>query len=69
MDAKDRYSKEVLLKLRELGNCDQTASCNCGIHQMLLRILNGFDEERAKEARIEAERQEQINRQKIDGLE
>jgi hypothetical protein len=65
MNEVDRNTENVLLKLREMGNCDETATCSCTIHQMLLRLLAQYKQEREREIRAGFERQASIEEQKI----
>jgi hypothetical protein len=66
MDATDRNTEDVLLKLRELGSCDSSQVCACPIHILLERTLADIAREREKEVRAGFEKQEEINNAKQD---
>ena len=66
MDATDRNTEAVLLRLRELGGYDSSQVCSCTLHVLLERTLNDIAREREKEVRAGFEKQEEINQQKLD---
>jgi hypothetical protein len=64
MDAKDRDTADVLQKLLALGSCNETATCPCSIHALLLRILDEYRQEREREFLDGYEKQRSIEEQK-----
>jgi hypothetical protein len=66
MNAEDRNTEAILLRLQALGGCDTEQKCSCTLHALLLRLIAEYRESREQFERKEADRQEALKNAILD---
>ena len=66
MNEQDRNTEDILRKLWVLSGCDENQTCPCLIHALLKRTLDNYRQERERELREGADRQDEITLKKLN---